>query len=60
MKRCPTCNSPEPHLHPSVQFDGEVEPCTDPYHLQITPQNTKQRIEEHKKLLERIGKAVKQ
>lgn len=30
--RCPTCNSPSPRLHPAVQFEGEVERCSDAYH----------------------------
>jgi ribosome-binding protein aMBF1 (putative translation factor) len=40
MKRCPTCNSPAPHLHPAMSSGGEVEVCTDAYHLNKTPQNT--------------------
>lgn len=39
MTKCPTCNSPQPHLHPAVQFEGEVEMCADAFHLQPTPQN---------------------
>lgn len=37
--KCPTCNSPAPHLHPAMQHEGEVEVCTDDFHLQNTPQN---------------------
>lgn len=37
--RCPTCNSPAPHLHPAVQFEGEVHVCTDAFHLAPTNQN---------------------
>lgn len=37
--RCPTCNSPAPHLHPAVQFEGEVSVCIDEFHLRETPQN---------------------
>lgn len=32
MKRCPTCDSPAPNRHPSVQYGGETEPCIDPFH----------------------------
>lgn len=38
--RCPTCDSPAPHLHPAVQHEGEVETCTDDFHLIETPSNT--------------------
>ncbi len=38
--QCPQCNSPQPHLHPAVQFEGEVETCPHEFHLQVTPQNT--------------------
>lgn len=37
--RCPTCNSPHPHLHPAVQFEGEVGICSDAFHLIPTAQN---------------------
>lgn len=31
--RCPTCDSPEPRLHPATQEEGEVVAvCRDPYH----------------------------
>jgi hypothetical protein len=30
--RCPTCDSPEPKLHPAVQHEGEVQECRDPWH----------------------------
>lgn len=39
MNRCPTCTSPQPHLHPAVQVEGEVETCADAFHLKPTPQN---------------------
>lgn len=31
-ERCPRCTSPEPHLHPAMQFEGEVQPCLHPWH----------------------------
>jgi hypothetical protein len=37
--KCPRCDSPAPHLHPAMQFEGEVQPCTHPYHQQRTPEN---------------------
>ena len=38
--RCPRCNSRDPHLHPAMSFEGEVEVCTHDYHLIPTAQNT--------------------
>lgn len=38
-KHCPRCNSPQPHLHPAVQFEGEVSICTHDFHLTQTNQN---------------------
>lgn len=40
-KGCPTCLSPQPHLHPTVQHEGEVSVCKDLFHSQVTPQNPK-------------------
>lgn len=43
-KRCSTCDSPQPHLHPVIQHGGEVQPCANAFHKQITPQNTPEMI----------------
>jgi hypothetical protein len=34
---CPKCGSPEPRLHPAVQFEGEVQPCDHPFHAASAP-----------------------
>jgi hypothetical protein len=39
MKRCPTCDSPAPHRHPALAFEGEVHTCPDAFHLAETSQN---------------------
>jgi hypothetical protein len=54
MSRCPKCNSPAPHLHPAVQFEGEVQPCEHDYHRQLTSQNTRERIAENDKFLREV------
>lgn len=41
-ERCPKCNSPEPHLHPSAQQGGI---CTDRFHLKETPSNKPELIQ---------------
>lgn len=43
--KCPTCESPAPHLHPAIQVEGEVEICADAYHLTPTNQNRAKYIE---------------
>lgn len=32
MDKCPTCDSPNPKMHPAMQHEGEVQPCRDPWH----------------------------
>jgi hypothetical protein len=41
---CPRCGSSAPHMHPAVQHEGEVELCTDKFHLRPTNQNTPEYI----------------
>ncbi len=38
-KKCPTCGSPAPHLHPAIQAEGEVHVCPDDFHKLDTPEN---------------------
>jgi len=32
IPRCPTCNSPDPKLHPAMQYEGEVQVCKHLWH----------------------------
>ena len=43
-EKCPRCGSPQPHLHPAVQFEGEVQVCLHDFHFTPTPQNTADKI----------------
>lgn len=52
---CPRCHSPSPHLHPAVQHEGEVQPCSHVFHLRETTQNTPERIAESQGILERTS-----
>lgn len=36
---CPRCGSPSPERHPAVQCEGEVELCTDDFHMRPTAMN---------------------
>lgn len=38
---CPRCDSPAPHLHPAMQYGGEVQPCSHPFHEKNTPENAR-------------------
>jgi hypothetical protein len=37
LERCPTCDSPDPARHPAVQFEGEVQLCSDGWHAPLLP-----------------------
>lgn len=41
---CPKCNSHNPKLHPAIQEGGEVQPCSDPFHI-TTPMESWQMAE---------------
>jgi len=38
---CPRCYSPQPHLHPAVQAEGEVQVCPHPWHFTAVPSLTR-------------------
>lgn len=44
VTRCPTCDSPAPHLHPAVQHEGEVQVCRDAFHDRATPEQPRGRV----------------
>lgn len=45
--RCPTCDSPSPEKHPAMQFEGEVQPCSDAWH-QPTPADPKKALDSYR------------
>jgi hypothetical protein len=49
--KCKVCESPQPHLHPAVQHEGEVQLCRDDFHRTVTPQNSPAMIAEVQKLI---------
>jgi hypothetical protein len=38
-RECPTCGSPKPELHPAMQVEGEVQPCSDPWHMHASSES---------------------
>ena len=41
-ERCPTCESPDPKLHPAMQWEGEVQPCRGEWHSPIAEHTRRQ------------------
>lgn len=52
---CPRCGSPSPEQHPAMQFEGEVELCTDAYHLLPTNRNRPEYIKAVRAKLEKLN-----
>lgn len=38
LQTCPTCESSDPKKHPAMQFEGEVQPCHDQWHVPLPPE----------------------